>query len=150
MNCATLRRGRRKAAGRRIAAVAGIALVLMTLGQGSAGCAVARVSGPAERPADTATPPVPLTGHTRIIRYPDGHALISHDSYGTDITVQRAPGSLGPEGHALGPEGFDRRHLNPDTGMRLVPPPVHHPDRPDPSLRDEYRRRMLERLDARP
>lgn len=122
----------------------------MTLGQGSAGCAVARVSGPAERPADPATPPVPLTGHTRIIRYPDGHALISRDSYGADITVQRGPRSLGPDGDAPGPEGFDRRHLNPDTGMRLAPPRVLHPDRTDPSLRDEYRRRMLERLDAHP
>ena len=122
----------------------------MSLGQGSSGCAVARVSGPPEPSATPSTYPVPVPGHTRIIRYPDGHAVISRDRYGTDITVQRAPGSFGRDGGVPEAEGSDGRHRYPDTRTTLGRPPAHPTEQSDPSFRDEYRRRMLERLDAQP
>lgn len=129
-------------AGYRVVTAAGAILLLVGLGYGSVGCAVAQVPGPPEAAAAAAASPPPTTGHTRIIRYPDGRAVITRDSYGTDITVQRTPGGPGTQGGWNGPEGD---HGRPQPGSS-----AQHEHQPAPSLRDEYRRRMLDRLDRHP
>jgi hypothetical protein len=135
--------------GFRIMLTTGVALLLLGLAQGTTGCAVAQVPGPgASATALTSEPP--LGAHSRVVRYPDGHAVITRDVHGTDITVQRTPAHLWdhrawPQSNGAGP-----RFNDPDMDARFRWRPIERTDHSSSSLRDEYRRRMLERLDGYP
>jgi len=137
---------RGRAAGYRLRSVAITVLLLLGLGQGAAGCAVAQVSGPPESPPVALTSQTPLAAQTRVIRYPDGHAVVTRDAHGTDITVQRTPGHYGDHDSWTRSYGFG----DPDTEARFRWQPSHERHQPSPSLRDEYRQRMIERLDRHP
>jgi hypothetical protein len=66
--------------------------LLLALTQGAAGCAMAEVTT-----SSAATTEIPQTGGSRsetwVTHYHDGHRIVTHDASGTDITVQRGPGS---------------------------------------------------------
>lgn len=138
------------AEGHRLSAAAGTFLLLLGLGQGVAACAVAQVPGP---PASTPSPvtyPVPPAGHTRIIHYPDGRAVITRDRHGTDVTVQRTPERLGPHDGWDRPVGSGHRPRDWDTAPDLHGPSDADARQPSRSLRDAYRQRMLDRLEGHP
>jgi len=137
---------RGRAAGYRLRSVAVIVLLVLGLGQGVAGCAVAQVSGPPEYPSVALTSQAPLAAQTRVIRDPDGHAVVTRDAHGTDITVQRTPGHYGDHDSWTRSYGFG----DPDTEARFRWPPSLERHQPPPSLGDEYRQRMRERLDRHP
>lgn len=119
---------------------------MLGLGHGTAGCAVAQVSGPPESQAAALKAPSASTAETRIIRYPDGHAVVTRDAHGTDITVQRIPDDFG------NPDFWPRTYSfgDPDIETRFRWPRTHESHQASPSLREEYRRRMFERLDSHP
>ncbi len=121
-------------------------LLVLGLGQGTAGCAVAQVSGPPESPPVALTSQTPLAVQTQVHRYPDGHAVVTRDAHGTDVTVQRTPGHFG--GHNSWTRSYGIG--DPDTEARFRWQPAHEGYQSSPSLREEYRRRMLERLDSHP
>jgi hypothetical protein len=127
----------------------GVALLLLGLGQGTTGCAVAQVPGPGSSATSLASEPPPYA-HTRIVRYSDGHAVITRDAHGTDITVQRTPGHLWDDRAWPQSDGAGSRFNDPDMDERFRWRPIERTDHSSSSLRDEYRQRMLERLDGYP
>jgi len=143
------RRDHAPAARHRVATAAGAILLLMGLAQGGAACAVAPVAGPSGSATAGTASPLPQNRDTRVVQYSAGHTVITQDHYGTDITVQRTPGGLGTRGVSPGP-GRSHGQWQPDPEQRR--PEVSAQDQylPAPSLRDEYRRRMLDRLDRYP
>ena len=137
---------RGRAAGHGLKSAAVTVLLVLGLGQGTAGCAMAQVSGPLESQAVAPASQTPLAAQSRVIRYPDGHAVVTRDAHGTDITVQRTPGHFGDHDSWTRPY----RLGDPDREERFRWQPSHERHQPSPSLREEYRQRMLERLDRHP
>jgi len=135
-----------RAAGYGLRSVSVTILLMLGLAQGTAGCAVAQVSGPLESQAAAPTSPAPLAAQTRVIRYSDGHAVVTRDAHGTDITVQRTPSQYGDHDSWTRSYGFGDQN----TEARFRWQPSQERYQPTQSLRDEYRQRMLERLDRRP
>ncbi|WP_232222263.1 hypothetical protein [Thioalkalivibrio paradoxus] len=72
---------------------------------------------------------------SRVIRYPDGHKVITRDGHNTDITVQR--NTTGPS--LGGRSRFDRA---PDDGRFRSTEPS--------DTREAFRQRMLERMSGQP
>lgn len=135
----------------RVGTAAGLVLLLLGLAHGAAGCTVAQVSGPPEPSASAMTSHALTTAQTRTTHYPDDHAVITHDAHGTDITVQRTPGHIGhDDGFWHWPAGSADGSNEMDDATRFGWRPMHERHQRSPSLRDEYRRRMLERLDGSP
>lgn len=133
----------------RAGAAAGLVLLLLGLAQGATGCALAQVSGPPEPSASTMTSQTPPAAWSRIVHDPDGHAVITRDAHGTDITVQRTPGPIPPvDDYGYGFEGAGPGFRDRDETARFRWPPMHERHPTSPSLRDEYRQRMLDRLDG--
>jgi hypothetical protein len=140
---------RRIAAGFRLTSAPGAVLLLLGLGQGTTACAVTHLSGPPESVTVASTSEFPPTAHTRVIRYPAGHTVITRDIHGTDTTVQGTPDHLMDQGAWQWSDAF-RQWGDTDADERYGWRPPPRAEQPSPSLRDDYRRRMLERLDGYP
>jgi hypothetical protein len=125
--------------------------LLLALTQGAAGCAVAEVTT-----YPTSTTKIQQTGgpgsETWVTRYHDGHRIVTHDASGTDITVQRGPGSPMP-----GPSGTPSRY----GSDRFDPPGMQERFRSGPwgddidadtasgdssPAREAFRQRVLDRM----
>lgn len=137
-----------KSTRRAVASVTGLAAFLLAFSQGAAGCSVAQVS---ERPAlsaATVMSPAQLPARTQVTHFSNGHAVIIRNGSGTDITVQRTPGHFGSPGiwPRYGQAGQDWHDMDPEARFRWPRNDEAHPS--TPSLQDEYRRRMLQRLDS--
>ena len=149
--------GSRKRA-RAQAGTGGLVLVglIALLTQGTSACAVAGMH-PQPGAASTAIVPrdsVSPVAETRIIRYRDGHTVVTRDRSGTDITMQRAPGASSSRDGREHPDGYDARFDVPWADQRFQREQGHGDGRAyghgASTTRDTFRQRMFDRLDGSP
>ncbi|AGA33738.1 hypothetical protein TVNIR_2078 [Thioalkalivibrio nitratireducens DSM 14787] len=114
------------------------ALVIATMlvaASANAGCATADVHTPGGSTTVIHHDASPGFTESRVIRYRDGHKVITRDGNNTDITVQRSTAGGAFGGH----NRFDRA---PGDGRFRTTEPA--------DTRESFRQRMLERLRQHP
>lgn len=129
--------------------------LIATLTQGATGCAVAGVD-PHTHAGSTVIVQQGHDAETRITRYRDGHAVVTRDRAGTDITMQRssphATTSGGRTRHAEYNDRFDGPWAEEAFGSGQHHghrSPFGHDNEPS-GTREAFRQRMFDRLDAYP
>lgn len=125
--------------------------LLLALSQGAAGCAVAEVTT-----YPTSTTEIQQTGgtgsETWVTRYHDGHRIVTHDESGTDITVQRGPGSPMSGSDRMtsryGSDRFDPPGMQERFRSGAWDEDIHADTGPGDSspAREAFRQRMLDRM----
>jgi hypothetical protein len=135
----------------------GLALVglIATLAQGAVGCAVAGVD-PHTHAGSTVIVQQGYGTETRITRYRDGHAVVTRDRVGTDITIQRSSPHATRRGgrprHEDDNDRFDSPWVKEDVGSGAdhgQRSPLSHDDGTS-GTREAFRQRMFDRLEAYP